>query len=103
MACPSYENYTYSDWNDIFGNEYEKLWKAGIEIENRIIEWKVLMENQEVGWAYMINSTAPGHCCALLQFSLYTFNKLEQKLNYIRTQSFEHNTNKPRIYSIKSK
>ena len=35
MACPSYENETYSDWNDIFGNEYETLLKAGMAIEKK--------------------------------------------------------------------
>ena len=49
MACASYENETYSDWNDIFGNEYEKLLKAGMAIEKRVIEREVLIENQEVG------------------------------------------------------
>ena len=49
MAFPSYKNETYSDWNDIFGNEYEKLLKAGMAIEKRVIEREVLIENQEVG------------------------------------------------------
>ena len=69
MACPSYENETYSNWNVIFGDEYETLLKAGMAIEKKIIEREVFTENQEVGWAYKINSTAPGHCWALLQFS----------------------------------
>ena len=35
MACPSYENETYSNWNVIFGDEYETLLKAGMAIEDK--------------------------------------------------------------------
>ena len=38
MNCPSYRNDTYSDWNDIFGNDYDKLFRAGMAIEKGILK-----------------------------------------------------------------
>ena len=33
MNCQSYKNKAYSEWNPIFGNDYEKQLVAGIAIE----------------------------------------------------------------------
>ena len=35
MVCLLYENETFSDWNDIFGTEYETLLKDGMAIEKK--------------------------------------------------------------------
>ena len=62
MICQSYKNKTYSEWNDIFGNNYEKQISAGIAIEKRFKEREAMLEIDKIGRDQGLNSTAPGDC-----------------------------------------
>ena len=60
MICQSYKNKTYSEWNDIFGNNYEKQISAGIAIEKRFKEREAMLEIDKIGRDQGLDSTAPG-------------------------------------------
>ena len=62
MHCNSYKSETFSDWNDILGNDTDKQISAGLAIEKRFSEREDIMKKQEDGRARDFDSTAPGDC-----------------------------------------
>ena len=66
MNCKSYESEPYADWKDTNGDIYEKQLKAGLTIENRFLERKIMLDKQEAGQSEDADSTAPGDCRAML-------------------------------------
>ena len=56
----------YADWIDSNGEIYEKQQKAGVAIENRFFEKKIMLEKQETGQSKDIDSTTPGNFRATL-------------------------------------
>ena len=62
MHCSSYKSETFSDWEDIFGNDTDKQIAAGLAIEIRFDEREDMTTKQEDGRAQDFDSTAPGDC-----------------------------------------
>ena len=62
MHCRSYKSETFSDWEDLFGNDTDKQISGGLAIENRFGEREDMMKKQEDGRSQDFDSTAPGDC-----------------------------------------
>ena len=60
--CLAYQNEALEQWEQINGNETDKIIAPGTMIEKRIIERENILKKQEAGQSYISNSTAPGNC-----------------------------------------
>ena len=66
MSCISYSSSDYSEWRNVYGNNKESQFEAGLAVQKRQNEQEIILDKQEVGWVSDSDSTAPGDCRAPL-------------------------------------
>ena len=65
-VCEAYRNKPVPDWYDINKTDTDRIVIVCIAIK-RVKERNLMIKKEEVGWASITNSIAPGYCRALLQ------------------------------------
>ena len=66
MYCKLYSSSDYRDRRNIFLNDKESQFEAGLAVQKRQNERENILYKQEICWVFDSDSTAPGGCRAPL-------------------------------------